>query len=175
MLLSERQVQIAPAPIRDRGERTPVTILRRHLSHKGLAFQRPPPDVGEAEKVERRARRLRMPAWRALDPEVHQPRLGRVEREPVPTKTLAQDGEEASRGQEVLEGRNQVVGVPDQQTVPLKAWFRLRREPSIQHVVQVDVREKRREHPTHNLAKFVCRLVQLAQGQRRTEQPGRRH
>jgi len=47
--------------------------------------------------------------------------LDGVEREPVPTETLAQDGAEASRGQEVLDGRHHVVGVPHQQAVPLQA------------------------------------------------------
>jgi hypothetical protein len=51
------------------------------------------------------------------------------------------------RGQEILEGRNRVVGVPHQEAVPLQARLGRLREPSIQHVVQVDVREERRDDP----------------------------
>ena len=73
-------------------------------------------------------------------PEVHIPRLGLMEREPVARKTLAQNGEHSPAVLFVLKGHNGVVGVPHQLAPASQAGPHLRFEPFVQHVVQEHVR-----------------------------------
>ena len=63
--------------------------FRRDLTNDVLALSRPPPDVGEAEEVERRGRRHPVTPVGAPSTEVHVA-PGIMEREPVSTETFAQ-------------------------------------------------------------------------------------
>jgi len=65
--------------------------------------------------------------------------LVRVEREPVPSKTLAQHRQDPVGIDDVVERHNRVVSVAGKGTFPAQPWPNLRLEPFIQHMMQEDV------------------------------------
>lgn len=82
MLIADRPVPVFPAPVTYRSQRTSKTALGRDLHHHVLASARPFPHVGQAEKVELGAIRLRMPcALRPSRAKVDKTRLVGVERD----------------------------------------------------------------------------------------------
>ena len=90
MLRLDRQVPISLAPVVYRFQRAGETAFRRDLANDVLALHRPPPDVGEAEEVERRGRCHPVAPVGTPPAEVHIARLGLMERKPVSTETFAQ-------------------------------------------------------------------------------------
>src|SRR5271165_6718495 len=102
--------------------------------------------MGEAEEVERGAVRVRMTyAPRPMKAKVDEVRLVRVEREPVPCKPFTQHVHDPLDVVESLERHHAVIGVPHEDAVPFEAHAHVPLEPFIQHVVQVDVCEQRRD------------------------------
>ena len=102
--------------------------------------------MGEAEKVEGRPVCRGMLPLRAFEPEVYEAGLGRMEREPEPLKPLTQHGKQPLAGPEVLKGYHRVVSIANQLAPAFQLRLCRHLEPFIQHVVQVDVREQRRDH-----------------------------
>ena len=91
MLIADRPVPVFPAPVTYRSQRTGKTAFGRDLQDHVLASARPAPHVGQAEKVEVGAIRLRMPcALRPSRAKVDETRLVGVERKPEPSKTFVQ-------------------------------------------------------------------------------------
>ncbi len=99
--------------------------------------------MGEAKEVEGGARIM---PRRALRTEVQLARLGRVEREPEPAKTLAQHGEHAPAALVVCKGHNEVIGIPHELAPALQTGFRLLFKPLVQHVVQENVGDQGADH-----------------------------
>src|SRR5215813_11251731 len=89
-------VPVDPAPLIDRHQCSRQTALGRPLPHHLLSILRLRPDMGEAEKVERRCLAVWMRATLALGAEVDEARLVRMEREPVPIKPLSQPSNHSS-------------------------------------------------------------------------------
>ena len=83
------KVSVSLAPVVRRFQRAGEVAFRRDLTNDVLALSRPPPDVGEAEEVERRGRRHPVTPVGAPSTEIHVARLGLMEREPVSTETFA--------------------------------------------------------------------------------------
>ena len=137
MLGRERFMPVRLAPAMDRFDRTCEAVASRELAHDRIALPRPRPDVVEAEKVECR---VRIMAPTEPRPEVHIPRLGLVESEPVAPKTPTQNGEHSPAVLFIRKGHNGVVGVPHQLAPASQAGSHLRFEPFVQHVVQEHVR-----------------------------------
>src|SRR3954452_20696381 len=105
--------------------------------------------MSEAEEVERGAPRSRvLGALRPLEAEVDEARLVGMEREPIPGKTLAQNSQDPRGIGKGLESHHEIVGVPDKAGSSLQAWSDRVFEPHIQHMVQVDVRNTRGDHPS---------------------------
>ena len=90
--------------------------------------------------------------------EVHIARLGLMEREPVSTETFAQHLKHSLAAVAVFEGDDKVIGESHQLAPSVEARLRHVLEPLVQHMVQVDVREHRRDHPA--LRGTSHRLVQ---------------
>ena len=147
MLRLDRQVPMSLAPLVHRFQRAGEAAFRRNLANDDLALHRPPPDVGEAEEVERRSRRHPVTPVGARPAEVHIARLGLVEREPVSTETFAQHIKQPLAVVAVFEGDDKIVGESHQLAVSAQARPRHFLEPLIQHVVQEDVGEHRRDYP----------------------------
>src|SRR5262249_6559532 len=91
MLLGDRLVPVRPAPVLHRRQRAGVTLLGRYLPHHVLTLPRLSPNVAEAEKGERCPLRVRvvLAIW-SVAAEIDEARLAGMERELVPSKTLAQ-------------------------------------------------------------------------------------
>jgi len=91
VLLADRLVPVFPAPVAYGRQCTSVTFLCRHLPHHVLALPRLSPYVAEAEKGERGTIRARVAGriW-SIAAEVDEACLVGMERELVPSKTLAQ-------------------------------------------------------------------------------------
>ena len=140
---------IASAPLSYRRQRPRVPAFGRHLPHPVHALLRLGPDMGEAEEVERGAVRIRMAcALRPMKAKVDEVRLVRMELEPVPCKPLTQHVHDPLGVVETLERQHAVIGVPNEDAVPLEAGPHVPLEPFIQHMVQVDVCEQRRDDST---------------------------
>lgn len=143
MPLLDRQVTVAPAPVMHRSQRPGEAAFRRDLANDVLAFHRPPPDVGEAEKIERRGRCHPVTPVGTPPAEVHRTRLGLMERQPVSTETFARRVKQPPGAVAVFEGDDKVIGVSHQLAVAAQARPRLLLEPLVQHVMQENVGEGR--------------------------------
>ncbi len=66
-----------------------------------------------------------------------------MEREPEPSKTLAQHGENTPGVDDVVERHERVVSIPDKGAIPFETWPHLILKPFVQHMMQEDVREAR--------------------------------
>jgi len=147
MLAAQGEMPIASAPLAHCRQRPRVTIFGRDLPHPIHASLRLSPDVGKTQKVERGAARIRMAcALRSIDAKVDEVRLVGVERESVPCKPLAQHIHDPLGIFENLERHHAVIGVPHEDTVPLQTRPHVLLEPFIQHMVQVNVCERWRDH-----------------------------
>ena len=94
------------------------------------------PALGEAEEVERRVAAV---APAELRPEVDEPRLGRVEREPVPAEPLSQDVKHPPGVPFGLEEEQRVIGIPHEPARSPHPRGGHCLEPFIQHMVQENV------------------------------------
>src|SRR3974390_1154372 len=142
MLVADWLVSVSPTPIAHRGHRTGKAAFGRDLPDHALAVPRPPPDMGEAEKVEVGPIRFRMSralchVWAEID----EARLVRMERESKPRKTLAQHRQDALGVDAAVERHDRIVGKPDKKALPFEARLHLDFKPFVQHMVQEDVRE----------------------------------
>src|SRR5262245_53783737 len=148
VLLADRLVPVFPAPIAYRRQGTSVTFLCRYLPHHGLALPRLSPYVAEAEKGERGSIRSRMVGgtW-AIAAEIDEACLVGVERELVPSETLAQNVQDPFGILEIRERHHGVVGETGKGTFSPEPWFHVILEPLIQHMMQEDVRQAGRNHP----------------------------
>ena len=163
VLLAERTVQVSSGTIDHGSQGARIPVFRRDLAHHVLAPQRLAPHVGKAKEVEGRPRCRGVKPLRAFEPEVHEARLGRMEREPEPSKALAEHGEQALAGRSVLAGHHRVISIANQLASAFQPRARHRLEPVIQHVVQVDIREQWRKHAPNAKGNFgrqsaICRL-----------------
>jgi hypothetical protein len=97
--------------------------------------------VAEAEKGERCPTRVRvvLAIW-SVAAEIDETRLVGVERELVPSETLAQNIQNPLGILEVRERHHGIVGESDKGTSPLEPRFNLVLEPLIQHMMQENVR-----------------------------------
>ncbi|MCP1737483.1 hypothetical protein M2209_008894 [Bradyrhizobium elkanii] len=139
VLRPERAMQVKPTPFRHGSQRAGVTVFRRYLSDDILTLPRLTPHMGEAKEVECGPRRRGVTPTRALEPEVYEAGLGRMELKPIPTEPLIQHVQQSLAGQVVLEGNHRVISVSGQLASTFEPRSRHLLEPFIQHVVQVDV------------------------------------
>ena len=143
VLFPERTMQVEPTPFRHGSQRACITIFCRYLTDDVLALLRLAPHVREAEEVEGRPHRRRMPPIWTFEPEVYEAGLGWMELEPIPTKPLTEHLQQSLAGQVILESDHHVVSVADQLS-PLGPRSRAR--TIHQHKVQVNVCEQGRDH-----------------------------
>src|SRR5215468_3149975 len=129
---------VDPAPLIDRHQCSRQTALGRPLPHHLLSILRLRPDMGEAEKVERRCLAVWMRATLALGAEVDEARLVRMEREPVPIKPLSQHFQNPFGVVVALERHHEVISKPHQGTWSRHAGLHHVLEPLVQHMVQED-------------------------------------
>ena len=85
-------------------------------------------------------------ALSSLWAEVDEARLVGVEGESIPCEALAKDRPHAFGVINVVERHQRVVSKPDKGAPPSQTRFHLSLEPFVQHVVQEDVREARRDY-----------------------------
>ena len=138
MLLPERTVQVLPAPFSHGGQRTRAPILRRCLAIDVLALPRLSPHVGEAEEVERGPERRRVPPSRASKPKSTKRVL--VGWSVSPYRLSRFPSTSSIRFPDRWSSKTiTVIGVADQLAPPFQPRSHHRLEPSIQHVVQIDV------------------------------------
>jgi hypothetical protein len=78
--------------------------------------------------------------------EVDEARLVWMEGKSIPCEPLAEDRQNAFGVDDVVERHQRVVGKPDKGALSSQTRFHLSLEPFVQHVVQEDVREARRDY-----------------------------
>src|SRR5215831_9984840 len=137
MLFGDRQMSVCPTPVADRRQRAGVTLLCRYLPHHVLTLPRLSPNVAEAEEGERCPIRARvvLAIW-SVAAEIDEACLVGMERELVPSKTLAQYVQNPPGILDVCERHHGVISKTDKGTVPLEPRFHLVLEPLIQHMMQ---------------------------------------
>src|SRR3954453_22062901 len=86
--------------------------------------------------------------------EVDEARLVGMEGESIPSEALAKNRQHAFGIIDIVERHQRVVGEPDKDALPSQTRFHRSLEPFVQHMVQEDVREAGRDHPSNNLAKL---------------------
>src|SRR4051794_33378745 len=69
-----------------------------------------------------------------------------MELKPIPRKSLAQHAKDPLGVEFILERHDGIVGEADNGTLSRKTWPHLVLEPFVQHMMQEDVRETRRDH-----------------------------
>ena len=94
----------------------------------------------------------------AFEPEVYEACLGRMELKSVPAEPLAQHVQQSLAGRMVLEGNHRIISISNQQASATEPRSHHALEPFIQHVVQVNIREQRRDHAA--LRRSASRPVQ---------------
>ena len=99
--------------------------------------------MGEAEEVKRGSLAACWRATVALRAEVDEARLVGMQRKPKPAKTFSQYSQYPFGVAVSLEGHHEVIGKPYQISASAQARSHLLRGPSVQHVMQEDVREDR--------------------------------
>ena len=131
----KRLMAVLLAPFPDRLDGPRKAHSGREPPHDPTSLPRLAPQVGEAEEVELV---LCVMSTATPGPEVHELRLGRVKPEPVPLKTLSQNGQHTLAVPAVLEGDDKVIGKAHE---PTGSHARLHglRHPHVQHMVQEDV------------------------------------
>src|SRR5262245_3234634 len=147
MLVGDRPMSVCPTPVGDRRQRAGVTLLCRYLPHHVLALPRLSPHVAEAEEGERCPIRVQvvLAIW-SVAAEIDEARLVGMQRELVPSKTLAQNVQDPLGILEVRKRHHGVVGESDKGTFSTQAWFHLILEPLIQPMVHANVRWAGRNH-----------------------------
>src|SRR5215469_1973394 len=78
--------------------------------------------------------------------EVDEARLVGMESESISCKPLAQDRQHAFGIDNIVERHQRVVGIPDEGALPSETRSHLILEPLVQHMMQEDVREARRDY-----------------------------
>ena len=114
--------------------------------------------MGEAEKVERAI--AVFPRRRGLA-ERHQHRLFRMDGQTVARKPLRQHRHKLPGVTLQLTADHKVVGKADQERLSLQARLDLMLEPLIQYLVEVNVRQKRRDHAPLGSALFRIRQTAI--------------
>jgi hypothetical protein len=137
MLLRDRPMPVLPAPVHNRRQRAGVTLLCRYLPHHVPTLPRLSPNVAEAEENERCPTRGRvvLAIW-SVAAEIDEACLVGMERELVPSKTLAQYIQNPLGILEVRKRHHGVIGKTDKGTLSPEAWVHLILEPLIQHMMQ---------------------------------------
>ena len=148
MLVAERPVAACPTPVTDRSHRAGKPALGRHLPNHVFAVPRPSPNMGQAQEVEAGPIRFRMartpqPLWAEVD----EARLVGVEGKSIPCETLAQNRQRRLASTTLSNAINVSSANRTRVHSPSKTRFHLGLEPFVQHMVQEDVREARRDWP----------------------------
>jgi hypothetical protein len=96
----------------------------------------------------------------------HQTRLGRVQPQPEPGKALGQDLQDPPGIRLGGEDQRRVIGIADEARRATQPRSNLAFEPLVQHVVQVDIGQQRRNYATDTKGNFVFdRTVTLDRSQ----------
>jgi len=139
----DRLVQVLPAPVRERLERSLQAALRRLALDHPSSLQTSAPVVGEAQEVECPGasgvlvRGFGVGHVGRMEPD--HARLLRVDRQAVLAHPLGQDLHDPPGV--VFSGHpdHEVVRIANQESFPFQAGANLLREPFVEHVVQDDV------------------------------------
>ena len=140
LLLGKRAVAVDPTPLANSLEPPIETRACRFPFDDPFAFLRPPPIVGEAQKVEG-PRTLSIGTLRS--PEGHQTRLVRVERQPILCEAFTEHPQHPFCILLILEAHDHVVSEANHEGTTPHARLHLGGKPLVEHIVEVDVAEQR--------------------------------
>ena len=141
------RVQQLPQSPFDRTQRTSHALRYRLASQSETPVLLPPPVMGEAQEPERL--RPPLPSFRTIrtrkSPELQQSRLLRVHFQSELRESLGHRMQKPLRIAAMLKPQHKVIGVShDVRFAPGLPLPPLPREPQVEHVVQVHVRQQRR-------------------------------
>ncbi len=147
VLLADIIVAVLPTPVRDPLDCPSEAVLRGPLLDDPLPGERLTPVVREAQQIERPRTLVRtIGRGRFGATEVDQSRLGRVQLQAVLAETLRQHIHHPERILLVREQEHRVVRIADQRGPVGQPRLDLAVKPRIEHIVQEDVRQQRRDH-----------------------------
>jgi hypothetical protein len=146
LLLRHGPVPVQPTPPTDHLQGTAKPVYRGSPLDDPTVLERSRPVVGKAEKG-KGSGRLSSPQRLARRPKQNQTGLLRMQGKPVFTEPLRQHTEHPSRIFLKGEHQDSIVSVPDEERPTPKSRLDHILEPHVQHIVKIDVCQKRRHHP----------------------------
>jgi len=158
VLLRDRPVPVVPAPLGHRPDGPGEAARRRLAFHHPIPLAGTCPVMGESQQVERPGTSRGRPPCsgrsQGRSSERNQSGLIRVDGQAVPAESLRQHVHHAPSIFFMGKSDDEVVGIPHEKRTAFQAWLRVLGEPSIQHVVQIDIGRQGRNHPALRAA--VC-------------------
>ena len=145
VLLGQAPVSMYPTPLAHRSQRPAEPVLRRLALDHPAPLPGASPIVGEPQHHEAALALRTAPLRLRRSAKLYHPRLLGVQPQPVLLQPLRQHPKHPSHVVLVLEHQHRVVGVADLKRPPPKPRLHFVLEPLIQHFVQVDVRQCRRD------------------------------
>ena len=165
VLKGNRLVTIHSAPLIDRLQRSSYTIFGSLALHRPSALPSLPPVVGEAQKVECArwfgivvimARKPR--GFRLAKP--HESALFRMHSQTKTPKALRQHIHDPLSFDFMLNEDHGIVRIPNEKAGPTQARLHFLFKPHIKHMMEIDVRQKRRDYAANNVANGPPRGLQ---------------
>src|ERR1700676_2630334 len=149
MLLRNLVMTVEPEPLGYRRERPPKPAWSRAPFHHPDTLPRSAPAVGETQEVES-PRPGTLTGVPTVGPglwlERQQPGVVGMHRQPVPVKSLWQQVQHPPCVFFTGEAYDEVVRIADQERTSLQPRLDFLLEPHVQHIVQIDVGQQRRNH-----------------------------
>ncbi len=164
MLLGNRRVAVHPAPAINGGQGPPEAVLRR------LSLEHPAAGPGESPVVREPQNVERAGWWESVtvlprapttsrSAERDQTTLRRVHREAKAPEAFRQHVPHPVGVRFLLEDNDHVVRIADEDASATETRLHLRREPHIEHMVEVDVRQQRRHYSPNAKGNFQFERV----------------
>ena len=152
MLRRDRSMAVRTTPAIDGRQAPPEAVLGRLALEHPAAVPGDAPVVREPQEVERAGWResvtvLPRAPTQARAAEPNQTALLRMHREPEPPEAFREHLQHPVGVRFLLDDDDHVIRVADEDAAATKAWLHLRREPYVEDIVEVNVRQQRRHDP----------------------------
>ena len=145
VLLGQALVPIPSAPLTDFPQRSAESVLGRLALHHPSPLPGASPVVGEPQHREAAPALRAAPLSSRRTAKIHHPRLVRVKTETVLLQPLRQHPKHPPRVVFVLEHQHRIVGITDLEGPSPKPRLHFMLEPLVQHLMQIDVTQRRRD------------------------------
>src|SRR5271155_1769887 len=159
VLLADGPMPVPPTPLGNLPDGPTEPARCRLPPHHPETTPRSRPEVREPQQVKRSwlgSRFLRVQPL-AGPYKWYQPRFLRMQRQPVSSEPLRQHVQHSPGVLFMDKAHDEIVRITNEKRTPPQPRLDFPLEPFIQHVVQIDVGQERRNHPALRCARVGCR------------------